>query len=42
MQEYWVDPLKVAIKRSRRRIALRRSKMRLRQLLRSYLNRENI
>jgi hypothetical protein len=42
MQEYWVDPLKVAIKRSRRRIALRRSKMRLRQILRSYLNRENI
>jgi hypothetical protein len=41
-QEYWIDPLKVAIKRSRRRIALRRSKMRLRRLLRSYLNRENI
>ena len=39
IQEYWIDPLKVAIKRSRRRIAMQRSKMRLRQLLRNYINR---
>jgi hypothetical protein len=38
-QEYWIDPLKVAIKRSRRRMVLRRGKMRLRQLLRNYIKR---
>jgi hypothetical protein len=32
-QEYWIGPLKAAIKRSRRRIALRNGAMRLKQLL---------
>jgi hypothetical protein len=41
-QEYWIKPLKVAIKRNRRRVVMRREKKSLRQLLRGYLNRENI
>ncbi|MDW6026299.1 hypothetical protein SAZ10_31525 [Mesorhizobium sp. BAC0120] len=32
-QEYWIDPLKVAVKRSRRRMAIRQRGIRLRQLL---------
>jgi hypothetical protein len=41
-QEYWIKPLKVAIKRNRRRVVMRRGKKSLRQLLRGYLSRENI
>jgi hypothetical protein len=38
-QEYWIDPLKVAMRRSRRRMAVQHGKMRLRQILRNYIDR---